>query len=115
MPQIRYKETDRISVIEREFNRYGIKTESAQDEMTVYHNDMLEKEYEFNVKGAQGVSDHRIAMALSLIGIRSGNTTIKEADSIAISYPNYLDHIEQLGVKYTEKKIRNEITPNLAM
>ena len=99
MPQIRSKETDRISVIERELRKYGVRTESDWDEMTVYHSDLPQQKYDFSVKGAQGISDHRIAMALSLIGIRNGNCIIREANSVRISYPDYFDHLKQIGVE----------------
>ncbi len=124
MPQIRSKETDRIEVIERELTKYGIKVESKIDEMTVYHADLPEQEYVFSAKGAQGVTDHRVAMALSLIGISSGCAVIKEANKINISYPDYLDDMESIGVNIDrmesesssiDVKPKNEITPNLAM
>lgn len=124
MPQIRSKETDRIAVIERELIKYGVKVESKIDEMTVYQTDLPEKEYVFSAKGAQGVTDHRIAMALSLIGICSGCSVIKEADKISISYPDYLDDMESIGVNIDRMeseslsidiKPRNEIAPNMAM
>lgn len=117
MPQIRFKETDRIAVIAREFKKYGIKVDAdAQDEMTIYHKDMPEQNYDFSAKGDHGVTDHRVAMALSLIGIRSGCSIIREADRVSISYPNYFEHLEQVGVK-TEvlNKPDNEIPQNLAM
>lgn len=124
MPQIRSKETDRIAVIERELTKYGVRVESKHDEMTVYQADLPEKEYVFSAKGDQGVSDHRVAMALSLIGIRSGCSVIKEADKIGISYPDYLDDMAGIGVNIdrmdskassTEVKPRSEVAPNMAM
>ncbi|CAD6368390.1 putative 3-phosphoshikimate 1-carboxyvinyltransferase [metagenome] len=124
MPQIRSKETDRIAVIERELIKYGVKVESKIDEMTVYQTDLPEKEYVFSARGAQGVTDHRVAMALSLIGIRSGCAVIKEAHKISISYPDYLDDMERIGVNIDRMesesssidiKPKNEIAPNMAM
>ncbi len=124
MPQIRSKETDRIAVIERELTKYGVKVESKSDEMTVYQTDLPEKEYVFSAKGAQGITDHRVAMALSLIGIRSGCSVIKEAHKIDISYPDYLNDMASIGVNIdrmefkassVDVKPKNEIAPNMAM
>ncbi len=124
MPQIRSKETDRIAVIERELTKYGVRIESKHDEMTVYQTDLPEKEYVFSAKGDQGVTDHRVAMALSLIGIRSGCSVIKEAHKIDVSYPDYLDDMESIGVNIDrtgsetpsiDAKPKNEVTPNLEM
>lgn len=108
MPQIRSKETDRIAVMERELGRYGVRTESGADEMTVYHGGPVrpapgagggQGAYVFDAAGEQGVTDHRVAMALSLIGIRSGRALIRDAGGIAVSYPDYLDHMEGIGVR----------------
>ncbi|WP_371504503.1 3-phosphoshikimate 1-carboxyvinyltransferase [Nitrosopumilus adriaticus] len=124
MPQIRTKETDRIAVIERELTKYGVKVESKHDEMTVYQTDLPENEYVFSAKGDQGVTDHRVAMALSLIGIRSGCSVIKEAHKINISYPDYLSDMESIGVNIDrmeseassiDVKPKNEIAPNMAL
>lgn len=98
MPQIRSKETDRIAVMERELTKYGVRVESEHDEMTVYRTDLPQRDYVFSAKGDQGVTDHRIAMALSLVGIRSGCALIREAHKIAISYPDYLDDMASIGV-----------------
>lgn len=117
MPQIRYKETDRIAVLAREFKKYGIKVDDEkEDEMTVYHKDMPEQNYDFSAKGDHGITDHRIAMALSLIGIKSGCSIIREADRVSISYPDYFDHMRQVGVETMIQNIdQNEITANMAM
>lgn len=125
MPQIRSKETDRIAVIERELTKYGVRVESDEDEMTVYGTNLPEKEYVFSARGDEGVTDHRVAMALSLIGIRSGCAVIKEAEKIAISYPDYLTHMKSIGVDITDGmglnsssfggKPRDELAPHLAM
>ena len=97
MPQIRTKETDRISVMMRELGNCGVKVESKSDEMTIYHTDIDARDHVFSAKGAKGVTDHRIAMALSLIGIKSNNITISNAEKIAISYPDYIDDMRSLG------------------
>lgn len=99
MPQIRYKETDRIAVIAREFKKYGISTDEAHDEMTIHHKDMPDQNYDFSAKGGHGVTDHRISMALSLVGISSGRCTIRDADMIGISYPDYFAHLKKVGIQ----------------
>lgn len=114
MPQIRTKETDRIAVMERELKRCGVHVESDETEMTVYQADLPEKSYELSAEGSQGVSDHRVAMALSLIGVKSGCAIIQDANCVNISYPEYFADLESLGVR-TEEKPTNEATQNLAM
>ena len=116
MPQIRSKETDRIAVIERELTKYGVRVESGVDEMTVYHTELPERNYDFSAKGTHGVTDHRVSMALSLIGIRSGCAIIREADRVSISYPDYFTHLEMLGARTEEQPTaNNEISQRLAV
>lgn len=98
-PHLRTKETDRIAVIEREFKKYGIKVESSDDGLTVYNTKLPEGDYVFNVQGKAGIPDHRIAMALSLIGLRNGPVTIKESNSVVISYPKYFDDLMSIGAQ----------------
>jgi 3-phosphoshikimate 1-carboxyvinyltransferase len=41
--------------------------------------------------------DHRIAMALAVAALAaSGPTTIEGADSVAVSYPEFFAHLEEL-------------------
>jgi len=46
-----------------------------------------------------GVTDHRIAMALSLIGLKTKSVTIKESQKVSISYPNYFEDMKSIGFK----------------
>ena len=99
MPQIRTKETDRIAVVERELGRHGIRTSSGPDEMAVHGRgpDSKVPDYDFSADGGRGVSDHRVAMALSLAGLAGRGAVIRDAGSVSISYPSYFDELRRLG------------------
>ena len=107
MPQMRTKETDRIAVVERELGRHGVRTESGTDEMTVHGRRpggggaAAAKRYDFSADGGRGVSDHRVAMALSLAGLAGGShgAVVRDAGSVSISYPSYFDELRQLGAE----------------
>ena len=44
-----------------------------------------------------GHGDHRVAMALAVAGLgASGPTSIKDADSVAVSYPNFFADLREL-------------------
>jgi len=101
MPQIRFKETDRIEVIKRELTKLGVIIEDKFDEMTVQHKEnlKLEQNHIFSARGhIHRVTDHRVAMALSLIAMRSGPATMEEANRIEISYPDFFDDMDSLYV-----------------
>lgn len=106
MPQMRTKETDRIAVVERELGRHGVRTESGADEMTVHGGRPGGgARCDFSADGGRGVSDHRVAMALSLAGLAGGGggggggpgAVVRDAGSVSISYPSYFDELRRLG------------------
>lgn len=102
MPNIRAKETDRIAVMGRELRRCGARVEEGPDEMTVHGLDVPPGPRELDASGAHGVADHRAAMALSLVGLRSGPAVVRGAGRIAVSYPGYADDMRSLGARVAD-------------
>ncbi|MFZ0183525.1 MAG: 3-phosphoshikimate 1-carboxyvinyltransferase [Nitrosotalea sp.] len=101
MPQIRFKETDRIAVLMRELGNCGVVVTDKFDEMTIQHkeNFKLKENHSFSARGSNhGITDHRVAMALSLIAMRDGPATMEEANRIEISYPDFFNDMESLYV-----------------
>ncbi len=88
----RLKESDRVKTMQEELEKTGVKVESRDDIVYVQGT---------TPKGAifESHNDHRIAMALSLIGICCGETTIKGAECVSKTYPEYWDTIKNLGVE----------------
>ena len=90
--RLSHKESDRGLTLQEEFAKLGI-------EIVLQGNLML-------VKGGTGVNgaivhsrhDHRIAMACAVAALKaSGEVTIEEADAINKSYPDFYNHMKQLG------------------
>ncbi|HDI72570.1 MAG TPA: 3-phosphoshikimate 1-carboxyvinyltransferase, partial [Candidatus Altiarchaeales archaeon] len=53
-----------------------------------------------SLKGARvhGWNDHRVVMALAIAGLRAeGETNIDTAESISVSFPEFVDCLRQLG------------------
>ncbi|MFD1564725.1 3-phosphoshikimate 1-carboxyvinyltransferase [Haloarchaeobius amylolyticus] len=91
---VRYKETDRVSAMAEELGKMGVETTEERDSLTI-HGSASELE------GAtvSGRDDHRIIMALALAGlVADGETTIKGADHVDVSFPGFFDMLEELGV-----------------
>ncbi|ANI87948.1 3-phosphoshikimate 1-carboxyvinyltransferase [Arachidicoccus ginsenosidimutans] len=91
--RLTHKESNRALTLQEEFAKLGIA-------IVLQDNLML-------VKGGTGVHsavthsrhDHRIAMACAVAALRaSGEVTIEEATAVKKSYPNFYNHLEQLGV-----------------
>ncbi|MBT3669558.1 MAG: 3-phosphoshikimate 1-carboxyvinyltransferase [Chloroflexi bacterium] len=91
--ELRYKETDRISVLSGELLNLGV--------------DIEEKPGGFIIEGGKGISggecnghgDHRLAMSLSILGTVSEQPIIvKGTGIIKESFPNFFELLTSLGV-----------------
>lgn len=90
--RLSHKESDRGITLQEEFGKLGIEI-SLQDDLMV-------------IKGGTGIKmakvhshhDHRIAMACAVAGLcAEGEVIITDADAIKKSYPDFYDHLQQLG------------------
>ncbi len=89
--ELRVKESDRIASVVKNLRAMGAVVEEFEDGLRVPGGQRLH--------GAEieSFGDHRIAMAFSVAGLRAeGETTICGAESVAVSYPNFYDHLERL-------------------
>lgn len=91
---LRYKECDRISDFVRELRKAGVDAEERQSEIVIHGSPE-------GVEGGVEIDahfDHRVIMALSIVGLRSKNgLTIRDAEHVAKSYPHYFEHLRALG------------------
>ncbi|MEM6958059.1 MAG: 3-phosphoshikimate 1-carboxyvinyltransferase [Myxococcota bacterium] len=90
--ELRVKETDRIAAMARVLTAFGVKNEELEDGMRIHGGGAL--------KGAKVHSegDHRIAMSAAILGLSAeGETVIEGAESIATSFPNFVDVFRSLG------------------
>ncbi len=95
VPQARWKETDRIAVMAGELSKIGGRCEELPDGLIVHQSDL--------VGGAlSGHHDHRVVMALSLVGLAGKEpVTIDTAESAAVTFPQYVDLMRSLGADMT--------------
>ncbi|WP_029551889.1 3-phosphoshikimate 1-carboxyvinyltransferase [Thermocrinis jamiesonii] len=90
--ELRVKESDRIKAIVQNLRRMGAKVEEYEDGFSIEGGQYL--------KGAviKTYGDHRIAMSFSIAGlVAEGETIIDDPDCVAISYPEFYEHLEQLA------------------
>jgi len=91
VPQARMKETDRIAVMHQELTKMGADIEELPDGLIIRQS---------NLKGTevQGHGDHRVIMSLAVAGtFIEGTTTVKGADAMSITYPDFAAHIQSIG------------------
>ena len=88
---IRYQETDRINAILTELDRMGIQCEEVPeyDGIRILPGQIRESEVET-------YEDHRMAMAFTLIGLRTGKIAIKNPECCKKTFENYFELIEEL-------------------
>jgi 3-phosphoshikimate 1-carboxyvinyltransferase len=97
VPHLRYKETDRLAVLSRGLSKMGAKIVELEDGLKITGVREL--------KGARvnSYGDHRMAMAFAVAGlVAKGKTVIEGAESIPVSYPNFISHMRALGARLTE-------------
>ncbi len=91
--ELRVKETDRIKALVTELSKMGACIKEMEDGMIIKGGGKL--------KGAEVESweDHRIAMALAIGGAcAKGETKIKNASCINISFPGFQDTLEKVAI-----------------
>ncbi|NPA52650.1 MAG: 3-phosphoshikimate 1-carboxyvinyltransferase [Aquificae bacterium] len=90
--ELRVKESDRIKATVENLKRIGVDTvEELEDGMII--------KGKTKIKGGtiDSYKDHRIAMGFSIIGlICEEGITIKDADCVYISYPEFYDHLKKV-------------------
>lgn len=89
--ELKVKETDRINSMVSQMAKLGVDIEPREDGMIINGGRPL--------KGAivNSFHDHRIAMALAVAGISAaGETTIQNAESVRISFPDFFKLLAQV-------------------
>lgn len=88
---IRFQESDRIAAILTELKRMGVACEEVpkEDGIRIYPGEIKETEVET-------YEDHRMAMAFTLIGLKTGKITIKNPECCRKTFENYFELIDGL-------------------
>jgi 3-phosphoshikimate 1-carboxyvinyltransferase len=96
--RLRYKESDRLEAITVELSALGVEISEKTDRLIVRG--------PCSPRGGvvQSHNDHRIAMALSVAALGAdGDVTIKNAECVSKSYPNFFHDLKSLGVSVIER------------
>lgn len=93
--RLRIKESDRIAAMEEELRKLGCDIHSEGGTVIVNGPTTLNS----NVI-LQGHNDHRIVMALSVLGLLSDDVVIQGCEAIQKSYPQFFEDLRSMGVNY---------------
>jgi 3-phosphoshikimate 1-carboxyvinyltransferase len=90
----RIKESDRVAAVKEGLQKMGIKVGEARDSLTIIGT---------RPRGAaiDSHSDHRIAMAFSILGLYIGNTVIDGAECVSKTFPEFWDILKSIGGRIT--------------
>lgn len=89
---LRFKETDRLHVLTENLKKMGVKVEERKEGLIIQGSK--------KIKGAilDSHLDHRIAMALSIAAFGAeGDSIILNAECVRDSYPEFYNHLKDLG------------------
>lgn len=88
---IRFQETDRISAIINELTRLGIKCEESEE-----NNGIIIYPGTITPCAIETYDDHRMAMAFTLIGLKTKGIVIKNYKCCKKTFENYFDIIDEI-------------------
>ncbi len=89
----RLKETDRIAILSRELVKIGIRVQEKEDGL------ILESPKESKGATLNSENDHRLFMAFCIVGMYVGNCIVTDHESVAVSYPDFINEMNKLGAK----------------
>jgi len=100
--ELRVKESDRIQSMADGLQQLGVQATVQADGIIIEGGDgFLVNELG---RPIQAYSDHRIAMAFAVAGLRANaNIVIDDCDNVATSFPNFIKLSEDAGLSITEK------------
>lgn len=95
----RHKETDRIAVMAKELTELGADISETADSLTIHGKGKNTPDFALHGGTVQSYDDHRIAMALSVmgIGIENGEIHVNDAECCSVSFPNFFEVMNSLG------------------
>ncbi|MFE5936720.1 3-phosphoshikimate 1-carboxyvinyltransferase [Streptomyces sp. NPDC056470] len=90
----RLKESDRIAAVEGNLRALGIRTETGRDWITVHPGTPAPARIACH-------RDHRIAMAFSVLGLRSEGITLDDPGCVAKTFPGFHEELHRLFPRHS--------------
>ncbi len=90
---VRYKETDRVRAMATALDQLGVTVDEQPDELIVHGGKST-----LTGGTVNGRADHRVIMALVIAGlVASDPVTVRGADHVDVSFPQFFEVIDSLG------------------
>ncbi len=91
--RLEHKESNRAETIREEYARLGIGVDLSTDNVMRIRGGEIAPGVEVESHG-----DHRIAMSLAVSALRSGGITVRDAECVAKSYPEFFNDLDRITV-----------------
>ncbi|MFJ8827528.1 3-phosphoshikimate 1-carboxyvinyltransferase [Streptomyces sp. NPDC102467] len=85
----RYKESDRIDAVAKNLRAGGIRVDEGPDRLTVHPGPMAPTRIDCR-------RDHRIAMAFSVLGLRTHGITLDDPECVAKTFPDFHQELRRV-------------------
>jgi len=89
----RLKETDRVAIIASQIKKFGARVIEEEDKLLIVSPRILKN------TSIQTFNDHRLFMAFTIASLLTEKSEVEGAESIGVSYPNFLKDLVRLGAK----------------
>ena len=89
---LRIKETDRLAALANELRRMGAEIDEGDDYIEITRG-------EPKAAAIETYDDHRMAMAMALVGLGRPGITIKNPACVSKTYPDFFSDLERLKIK----------------
>jgi 3-phosphoshikimate 1-carboxyvinyltransferase len=90
VPNMRIKETDRIDAMAAELTKLGVKVDVWADGLRIHPTEV------FVPAALDTYDDHRMAMSLSLIGLRADGVVINDPDCVNKTFPAFFETLAKI-------------------
>lgn len=95
---LRFKETDRLAAMQTELKKFGIRIRKSDDEAEILPQNIVK-----NPDAICTYDDHRIAMAMAVMCIKTGEIKIENPAVVKKSYPHFWSELTRLGFEIIEE------------
>ncbi len=95
---LRLKETDRLTAMQAELKKFGIRMRKTEDQAEI-----LPQKLTGNPETICTYDDHRMAMAMAIMAVKTGEITIENPGVVKKSYPHFWKELARLGFDITEE------------
>lgn len=95
---LRIKETDRVRALYNELSKFGVEISFSGDGDLIWWDGKTKPDWNRKVR-IETYKDHRMALGLALLSIKSNQLLIEDPGVVSKSYPGYWEDLEKAGFK----------------